>query len=65
MSKRQFSFGVTLLQSALSKNLSKILNYLDGIMHLFPKMCVKIGGGGYPSFYRRAGSLRNVPILVC
>jgi hypothetical protein len=45
MSKRQFSFGSILLKSTLSKNLSKILNYFEGILCLFQKMRVKIGGG--------------------
>jgi hypothetical protein len=46
MSKRQFSFGFTLLKSTLSKAVSKVLNCFEGILRLFQKMRVKIGGGG-------------------
>jgi prepilin-type N-terminal cleavage/methylation domain-containing protein len=41
MSKRQFSFGLTLLQSALSK----VLVFFKGKLQLFFKKRAKIGGG--------------------
>jgi prepilin-type N-terminal cleavage/methylation domain-containing protein len=41
MSKRQFSFGFTLLKSALSK----VLHYFNGKLRSFQKMRVKMGGG--------------------
>jgi prepilin-type N-terminal cleavage/methylation domain-containing protein/prepilin-type processing-associated H-X9-DG protein len=43
MSKRQFSFGFTLLKSALSK----VLHYFNGKLRSFQKMRVKIGGRQY------------------
>ncbi|MDR1268767.1 MAG: DUF1559 domain-containing protein [Planctomycetaceae bacterium] len=46
MSKRQFSFGFTLLKSALSK----VLNYFNGKLHSFSKMHIKIGGWGQYGF---------------
>jgi hypothetical protein len=42
MSKRQFSFSITLLKSALQN----VSNYFKGILRLFRKIHVKIGGGG-------------------
>ncbi|MDR0608792.1 MAG: hypothetical protein LBG58_01655 [Planctomycetaceae bacterium] len=42
MSKRQFSYGLTLLKSLLAK----VISFFHDKLRLFFKKYVKIGGGG-------------------